>query len=381
MFFQNCAPQQEDPKNETTAQKNPEAGPALSYRKFLPKGAHPSWYRGTAENHDLIAYEAPYDTKATDPENSTTGNTEVFIISPNGGARVCVTCNDVKIPKGFIGQPSWHPDGEFLVLQAENLANSTHSDLNKTSRGINQDLWIIKSDGTQAEMVFQAPTNGGALRPQFNKDGTKLIFSERAGSANLSNPWTGWKISICDFSLAGLPGSKLGACQSITTYGSSGFYGLNCITDAGDILFSRTFSGKDYIDEIWKSQINGSNKIPVVSNSGVWDDRGCISPDQKTFIYSSSSFDTGWMYPGSNQSTLKTELFIFQKSDLTYENIPNYQHTRLTYFNGFLGASNKRFLVNDFDWSRDSRRIVFESQAIPLDGSAPTSELWLLFLP
>ena len=66
------------------------------------------WYHGA--RHELIAFDTIV--------NNRTKNTEIFVMEPDGSNVTCVTC-DAPIPKGFIGQPAWHPDGNHLIFQAE----------------------------------------------------------------------------------------------------------------------------------------------------------------------------------------------------------------------------------------------------------------------
>jgi hypothetical protein len=55
--------------------------------------------------------------------------------------------------KGFIGQPTWHPNGDYLLLQMEN-DNSDHSFYEHMAWGINNDLWLASFDGTIVEKIW-----------------------------------------------------------------------------------------------------------------------------------------------------------------------------------------------------------------------------------
>lgn len=154
----------------STPDANAPAGAAqggTTVARFMPRGGRVDWYKGDA--HSLIAYDAIVDDARV--------NTEVYTVEPDGSGQQCVTC-DAPIPKGFIGQPAWHPDGEYLVIQAEN-ENSQHRLYNHMAWGINNDLWLIKRDGTSAERIWRSPLNHAALHPHFSEDGSRLIFAER----------------------------------------------------------------------------------------------------------------------------------------------------------------------------------------------------------
>lgn len=179
---------------------------ALSFKceKVTDEGVRVDWYKG--EKHQLIVYDA-----ISHPRKK---NTEVYIIQPDGSQKQCITCKS-SIPKSFVGQPAWHPDGEHIVFQVEN-ANSMHRRLNHLSFGIDNNLWIIKKDGTGAELIWSTPLHHAALHPHFNKDGTKLIFSERVSTGKSfpflklinrevggENQWDGWRIHVADLEKRG----------------------------------------------------------------------------------------------------------------------------------------------------------------------------------
>ena len=128
---------------------------------------------------------------------------------PDGAGRRCVTC-DTTIPKGFVGQPAWHPDGRHLVVQAES-PNARHRFLNHLAWGIDNDLWLVDVTTGAAEKIWSTPRRHAALHPHFNRDGSKLIFAERSPTgrsfrrirrldlgADGENQWDGWRIRMVD---------------------------------------------------------------------------------------------------------------------------------------------------------------------------------------
>ena len=105
-------------------------------------GGRLSWYHGSA--HELIAFDAITGERQ---------NTELYLMNSDGSGRRCVTC-DAGLRKGFVGQPSWHPDGEHIVIQVEN-DNSPHRLFNHMSWGVDNDLWLIRRDGSGAERIWE----------------------------------------------------------------------------------------------------------------------------------------------------------------------------------------------------------------------------------
>lgn len=136
----------------------------ISTTCITKKGGRLAWYHG--DKHELIAFDAT--------TNPATKATSVFTMQPDGSEKKGIT-NNSGIPKGFVGQPAWHPDGEHLVIQVEN-ENSQHTRYNHVSWGINNDLWIIRRDDTTAECIYKTKSNHAALHPHFNADGTNTAF-------------------------------------------------------------------------------------------------------------------------------------------------------------------------------------------------------------
>src|SRR5690606_38582879 len=98
--------------------------------------------------------------------------------------------------------------------------NSSHSPFEHLIWGINNDLWIVRRDGSAAERIYESPLNHGVLHPQFSPDGTKIAFSERIATGQShparegitpggENPWNGWRLHLADFDIAAPEGQKL----------------------------------------------------------------------------------------------------------------------------------------------------------------------------
>jgi len=339
------------------------------YRMLTDRGGRVDWYKGKI--HTYIAYDA-----ITDPHLV---NTNIFITQPTGKGKKCVTCKS-PIPKGFIGQPAWHPNGDHIILQAEN-SNSLHKALNHISFGFDNDLWIIKKDGSEAQLIWSSPLHHAALHPHFNKEGTRLIFSERVPTGKSyawiekanpgfggENHWDGWRIHIADFDIR-KSGKQMLSNHKILFANTGGFYETHGFTSDGRIIYSHTANGRPFVDDIYIADPDGSHIKNLTSSSATWEEHGIFSPSGKTMAFISSRADKTWRSIHSRPQSLKTELFINKN-----ENSP----IQLTTFNSE-DTPNKRYLVSDFDWNRYGTQIVF--QVAPFDtttGKPYSPQLWML---
>jgi len=345
-------------------------------------GGRVAWYKGPAA-HELVAFDRIVD--------DVTKDTEIFTMEPDGTDIQPVTESDAIIPKGFIGQPEWHPDGDHIILQAENVNSSRTAYFpaySHVSFGINNDLWIINKDGTGAEKIYSAPDeHWGCLHPHFNEDGTKIIFSEREATgvsypilAGITpggeNPWAGWRIHVADFDINGVGEAKLS--NHVILFGGGvandrGIYETHGFKDADTIVFSYTADGDNYVDDIYTSKLDGSELTNLTNTPGIWDEHGTYSPSGDTMCFNSSRSDAGWFHPPSGPLTLRTELHSMRVSDGLI--------TQLTFFNQN-GDPDRRYLASDFEWDRSGRRIVVQAGSVDIATGLPgLPEIWLLTFP
>jgi hypothetical protein len=314
---------------------------------FLANGGRVAWYKGPAA-HDLIAFDAVVD--------ATTLNSEVYTINPDHSGAQCVTCN-AGLRKGFVGQPTWHPDGSHLVIQVEN-DNSKHTMYNHMAWGFDNDLWIISRDGTGAELIWATPQGYAALHPQFNADGTKLIFAERiVTDAVPPNPWDNWRIRMADVDLSRAGTDKLFNVATLLPNGS-GFYETHEFTSNGRIVYSHTDGGQAYVDDIYTANADGTSPVNLTNSPATWDEHGHFSPFNQALAFVSSRFD-----PNSGTAlTLRTELYVSP---------PGGTPQRLTFYNK---TDTDKYIVKDFDWNRSGTKIVY----LLWGSTLKSPQLWMM---
>lgn len=333
-------------------------------RLLLQSGGRVAWYRGSA--HELIAFDAIVDERRR--------NTELFLVAPDGSGRRCVTCDAASIPKGFVGQPAWHPGGEHLVLQVEN-GNSEHRFYNHVSFGIDNDLWLIRRDGSGARRIWTSADKHAALHPHFSEDGRRLIFAERIPTGDKlrglvlrrlapggENQWTGWRIHVADVDLSRPASDVLSNHRTLRPNGP-GFYETHGFSPDGRIVYSFTPGGAAYVDDSYSVSVNGSDPRNLTNSPRTWEEHAQYAPDGSRLAFISSRMDPSLRYPQARPKDLRTELFLQDVGG------PIHQLTDMNTRKG------QRVVVSDFDWDRAGRRIVF--QVADIDASRPP-EVWLV---
>jgi len=336
---------------------------ALTPRLVAQSGGRVAWYHGT--KHELIAYDAISDDKRK--------NTEVYVMSPDGSGRRCVTC-DSPIAKGFTGQPDWHPDGDYILLQAENK-NSAHKFYNHMAWGVDADIWIINKDGSGARKIWDTPKGYAALHPHFNKNGTLLVFAERVPTGKVipgmraltpggENHWDGWRIHLASVNLKAEGASVLGHHRTLAPNGG-GIYETHGFTADGRLVYAHTDGGRAYMDDVFVANPDGSGVKNLTNSPSSWEEHGQYSSGGD-FAFISSRFDTRLRFPRSKVAQLRTELFLQKRGG---------SPVQMTDMNARKG---RRIVVSDYDWDREGKRIAFQVAA--LDGSV-NPEIWMIQLP
>jgi hypothetical protein len=336
--------------------------------KLRDHGGRVSWYHG--DKHDLIAFDSVVDPK--------TGATAVYTMRPDGKDVKCVTCG-LHLEGKFVGQPSWHPDGEHLVIQVES-EHSYHAMLNHLFWGIDNDLWLVTRDGKRGERIWKTEPFHAASHPHWSADGRLLVFAERVPTgvkapghrpgnpaAEGENQWDGWRIRLAEADVAKTGEAVLSNVRTLFV-GVGGFFETHGFSHDGWIVFSHTHGARPYVDAVYAAPLDATRMVPLVRSPGTWNEHGASSPSGHVLAYVSSRADPTWMFPGSRADTLRTELFV-EGSDGKLEQI--------TRMNG--GDPSRRYLVADFDWDREGRRIVV--LVTPVDartGRFEPSELWMV---
>ena len=131
---------------------------------------------------------------------------DVHRIHPDGTGEICLTCNHPDLPNRHQGQPEMHPDGRWLLFQAEKPSHWEDSwDYNpcKPGGGYYNDLYVMDLESSPPYDVHQLtdvrdgnPPPGGSLHPHFNHDGTRLLWGDLEGTGGRFGDW---RMAVADF--------------------------------------------------------------------------------------------------------------------------------------------------------------------------------------
>lgn len=333
----------------------------VTSRLLTDNGGHVDW----CADRNMIAFDREVER----------GTHEVFTIRPDGTREKCVTCDIKGMPKGLRGQPAWHPSCSFLAIQVQggHFRGRAYEHL---SWGFHQDLWFVAADGSWARRVSMTPVSGAVLDPHFSEDGRHLVWAERLATGRripqstnraeqtpgAENPWDGWALAVAE--VIPLADNEMDLTARRTLFSRrDGF--IEPSTFIGErIWYSRTQTGRPFVDTIFNVGTSGRDAIPVVLDNGVWDDHGMPSPGGRLITFNSSR-GFQWHYPPDVAVTLQSELWTLGERGKTH---------RLTSYNDGLRPGERAISV-DYAWSPGGREIA--AYAVTSGIGLPRHEIWI----
>jgi len=295
------------------------------------KGGRVDWLR----SEDLIAFD----------KMDTDGYYDVWIMKPDGTDKHCLTCEVEELPSKHMGNPAWHPDGEWIVFQAEKENHPGGSDLCEPGIGWNNDLWAIRSDGSEFHQLTDIQVGLSTLHPQFSHDGSKLVWGESKTGRD------DWAIKIADFDS---DGGDLENVQTIRPgdppypvwYETHGFS-----SDGKKIIFTANLEPDQHWTgaDIYTFELETHELTRLTESLTDWDEHAHLSPNDSLIVWMSS---TGYSFDPETLKGLKTDFWLM-KSDGSCK-------TRLTYFNeeGYDEYTGERVICGDNSWNADGTKIV-----------------------
>ncbi|MBU7038719.1 MAG: PD40 domain-containing protein [Theionarchaea archaeon] len=237
-------------------------------------GGRVSWLHG----EDRIAFD----------RSGTDSLFDVYVMNLDGSHAECLTCGG-NIPELHNGNPVWHPSGEYIVFQAQDPElqglppTAVGSYIASPGVGINNNLWIMTSDGTAFWQLTHVGDRFGTLHPQISPTGKKLLWSEVISP--VSDIGT-WEIRLADLvTESGEPhitNVETMRPLDLQLYEVHGFS-----PDGKNILFSGIEEGKYYYDfEIYVMNVETGITHKLTDNDE-WDEHAHFTPDGRIMWVSS----------------------------------------------------------------------------------------------
>jgi len=112
---------------------------------------------------------------------------------PSDGRVFALTGELAGLPARNAGNPAWHPDGDWIVFQAEKAVHAGGSRWSEPGLGRHNDLWAVRADGTGLRRLTHLPAGRALLHAHFDPSGRRLLWGQTlAGSDD-------WAIALAEF--------------------------------------------------------------------------------------------------------------------------------------------------------------------------------------
>ncbi len=247
----------------------------------------------------------------------------LYTMNFDGTNQVCISCAAPGVPQRNNGNAAWHPSGKYIVFEAQ---NPNYPDLPSAypGAGINDDIWIMNGDGTNAKQITFVASGNGVVHPHFNHRGDTLIWAEKVGPATGVTSTLGrWVIRIASYDP-----TLVNSVYNIQTYEpvTPIFYEtFGFSNDDTQMIFSANMSPNQTVPTIDVFTYNfGTQALTNLTNTtSVWDEHAHFNPV-------GNGSPILWM---SSQDLLPMPNFQNYIDEYWWMNVDGTNKTRMTYFN------------------------------------------------
>ena len=322
---------------------NPRVG---EIRLVIPDGGRLDW----AVQGDRLAYDKRGDD----------GLYDVYIATPDGADETCLSCDLREFRKSHVYNPSWHPSGEFLVLQIQPVAKKLKlgaTEMTSPDRGLFGEIWTLSRDGKTFNKVSPANTNLAVLDPYFSFEGDLLVWSERVRARQ--GRWGEWVVRVARFDMrVGIP--RLRKVRTYRPGETHLFLEAHGFTpDQKKILASGNLEknhGEAGMD-IYLLDLETQEARRLTESFGEWDETARFAPDGEHIAWTTNrnlSRRIPPTAPGAMPSARP------QPRDLWLMKSDGSGEERLTYFNHPAAPESRTgAVVSDFAWNPEGNQIAF----------------------
>ncbi len=243
---------------------------------------------------------------------------DLHVANADGTNESCLTCDKPFLPNRHMGTAYWMPGGQFIVFTAERAVHGGNPPYCHEpwcgsygalpGYGAYNDVWIIRSDGTQAWKLTDIPeidTGEGQIIPSVSPNGLKIMWNYRSQGADPFasdwRVWGRWQIKVANLTWSGGSyGVGNPSATGIQTY-EPGF-GLNEANsfsrDSSQILFSSSMSASEAFDlQIYSVNVAGFTGLKNLTNNGHFNEHPMVTADGSKLVYMSgeeTSNDSDW---------------------------------------------------------------------------------------
>ncbi|MBI5709500.1 MAG: PD40 domain-containing protein [Candidatus Eisenbacteria bacterium] len=276
------------------------------------------------------------------------GYADVWIMNPDGTNKANLTDGKPGLPGKHMGNPAWHPSGDWIVFQAERAVHVGSSDQAAPGVGLFNDLWAIKRDGTRSYQLTTITAGCATLHPLFSHDGASMLWCESGSGL------TDWAVKLGDFlvladsvSLSNVrtlrPGNPSGAVFYET--GGDFFPDNQTFSFTGNLEPGQHWTGMD-IYTFQPATASLSRKTQTMTE---WDEHGHVSPDGKWIVWASTR---GYAFDPVTLAGYRMDLWVMRADGSGQQ--------RLTYYNepGHAEYTGQPMVCGDLAWSPDASKIV-----------------------
>lgn len=327
----------------TTDQKiliESESSPIASIATIATNAARMSW----GHKLDLIAYDRLGDDKFYD----------VWTMKPDGSDQKCLTCDHPNLPNKNMGNPDWHPSGDYILFQAERADNPGDSRAARPGAGVHNNLWVIAPDGKQAWQLTDLTERAtGVLHPHFSYDGTNVVWAQMSAFPTKEEGVVGgqWSLKVADFVVSGDTPS-LSNIQTFEPNGKVLYETHGFSPDGSKIIFTAKTPGQpSWAMDIYTLDLKSQKLTNLTSSNNHWDEMGTYSPSGQKIVWLSTNgiISDNW---NGDLGKFRSEVFMM--------NGDGSEKMRLTFFND---SDSPEFLstnthTGDMSWNLDGTKLL-----------------------
>lgn len=262
-----------------------------------------------------------------------------------------ITKDAVGLPQRHIGNPTFHPQGRYIIFQAqkdstlggeENQAFITYAIdeyLGSPGKGFDNDLWCVDLYDLSFYRLTTLPTRKtfldttkvtGVLHPHFSKDGNRVLWAQLYdGLADIGGrgKWGLWQLNVSDFVVQG----GIPTLQNTISYMPGGIFGDFTWCESHGwarhdslVIFCMNAHGQheNHMD-IYTFNVHTNELNRLTDAPRVWDEHAQLTADGKHLMWICSEsypFDTT-----QAEATLRTDYWIM--------NLDGTNKKRVTFFN------------------------------------------------